>query len=177
MHSSTRAQSVHLGVLRVLTALAHVRPFYTPFHNLAVLCLMTPVYLLAVVGLIRARREPLAALVAAVVALHLLVIAITHSDWDGRCLLFVLPLIGVLAAKGLAAVRWPRKLLLAIGLAIGLMMILHPALLTGLALQFRVDDAAASDALVLLLGGEHDRPRKAAELYRQGLGCTGPARQ
>jgi len=163
-------ESIHLATLRVLAALAHVRPYYTMRHNLAVLSLLVPIYLLAVLGLAGARCEPLTVLLAGVVAVHLLVIAITDSDWDGRSLLVALPLIGLLAARGLVMLRWRCKVVLTLAFAAILMAILHPAFLTRFARQFRVDDPAPSDALVLLLGGDRDRPEKAAELYRRGLG-------
>ncbi len=45
----------------------------------------------------------------------------------------------------------------------------HRPLLTGFASLFRVDDAAPSDALVVLSGGESDRALEAAELYHRRL--------
>lgn len=54
-------------------------------------------------------------------------------------------------------------------LAAAVLMAGHRPVLTGFARQFRVDDPAPSDALVLLLGGFDHRPEKVAELYRQGL--------
>jgi uncharacterized SAM-binding protein YcdF (DUF218 family) len=163
-------ETLHLGALRILTAVAHVRPFYTPLHNLAVLCLVTPVYIFAVYGFIVARREPLARLLLAVIALHFLLIAITYCDWDGRRLSVIFPLIGVLAARGVSAIRISPKLILSLAICVVPFAVAVPPLLTGLAFQFRVDDSAKSDAIVLLLGGAHDRPEKVAELYRRGYG-------
>jgi uncharacterized SAM-binding protein YcdF (DUF218 family) len=162
-------ETFHVGALRILSVLAHVRPYYTPRHNLALLGLLIPIYALAVVGLIGGRREPLTALLATVITAHLLVIALTHTDWDGRSLLVELPLIGALAARGLVMVRWPRWAGICVALPAVLAFVLHPTLLTSLALQFRVDNPAPSDALVLLLGGERDRPEKTAELFRNGM--------
>ena len=165
-------ETIHLATLRILAVLAHVRPYYTPRHNFALLGLLVPLYCLAVVGLIGARRELLAALLAVVIAAHFLVFALTWSDWDGRSLLQVLPLIGVLAARGLAMIRWPRWAFLSLGLPAILVVFFHASLLTLLALQFRVNDPAPSDALVLLLGGNRDRPHKTAELYCKGMGSV-----
>lgn len=58
--------------------------------------------------------------------------------------------------------------LVVIVLGLGLSLFGKP-LLVGFARLFRVDDPASSDALVVLTGGEFDRARKAAELYRLGL--------
>ena len=58
--------------------------------------------LLALAGGYSARRKPLAQLAIAVILAHLLVVALTFADWDGRWLLYVLPLIGLLAAVGVS---------------------------------------------------------------------------
>lgn len=54
-----------------------------------------------------------------------------------------------------------------LGLLLGLG---HRRLLVHFAQLFRVDNAAPSDALVLLLGGDADRAQKTAALFRQGYG-------
>ena len=166
------SETIHLAVLRVIAVLAHVRPYYTPRHNLALLVLLIPMYTLAVLGLIGSRRQPLAALLTTVIAAHLIVVAITCSDWDGRWLSLVLPLIGVLAARGVVMIRWPLWAFITLAIPALLVVFVHPAFLTLFAFQFRVNDPAPSDALVLLLGGDRDRPHKTAELYRNGMGSV-----
>ncbi|MDR3637930.1 MAG: YdcF family protein [Isosphaeraceae bacterium] len=64
--------------------------------------------------------------------------------------------------------RVRRWLLVTAALAVALALARHP-LLTSFARLFRVDDPAPSDVLVLLLGGDVDRPRRVAELYRAGV--------
>ena len=61
---------------------------------------------------------------------------------------------------------------MSLGIPVVLVVLFHPLFLTLLAFQFRVNDPGPSDALVLLLGGARDRPHKAAELYRKGMGST-----
>ena len=56
---------------------------------------------------------------------------------------------------------------LAVVLTLGLAAA-HRPLLVGLAYLLRVDDPAPSDAIVLLLGGETHRPRKAANCTSGG---------
>ena len=118
------------------------------------------------------RRQPLAALLTTVIAAHLIVVAITCSDWDGRSLSLALPLIGVLAARGLVMIRLPLWAFITLAIPALLVVFFHPAFLTLFAFQFRVNDPAPSDALVLLLGGDRDRPHKTAELYRNGMGSV-----
>jgi 4-amino-4-deoxy-L-arabinose transferase-like glycosyltransferase len=93
--------STKLAAVRVFTEMAHTRPFYSRAHNLFCLIFLVPVYVLAVSGFLRRCRQPLAWLLMVVIVSHLLVQAVNYADWDGRFLLYVLPLIGVLAACGL----------------------------------------------------------------------------
>jgi 4-amino-4-deoxy-L-arabinose transferase-like glycosyltransferase len=100
---------LYLAGLRVLAELAHFRPFYSTRHNAAFLVVLPPLYFLATIGFIRTRRHALAQLLAAIVAGHLLIIALTFADWDGRFLLYFLPAIGVFAATGLACLISPDQ--------------------------------------------------------------------
>ena len=92
--------SARLAATRVLVELAHVRPFYSTWHNIAIVMGLAPLYLLAVLGFLGVHTEPLARLLVAVTGAHLLVVALTFANWDGRFLLHVLPLIGTLAGCG-----------------------------------------------------------------------------
>ena len=98
-----------LALWRVGTELAHTRPFYSRRHNLLVLLFLTPLYLLALRGWLRSRRQPLARLAAWVILSHLLIVALTFADWDGRFLLYVLPLMGLLAACSLPGTPMYRE--------------------------------------------------------------------
>ncbi len=60
--------------------------------------------------------------------------------------------------------------LLLLGVDCFYLILTSEPLLTWFAYRFRFEDAPVqSDAIVVLLGGPHDRPTKAAELYRQGM--------
>jgi hypothetical protein len=97
-----------LATVRVLAELAHVRPFYSWWHNAAILVTLLPLDGLALVGAIATLQRPAARLLLAVIAAHLAVQAVSFADWDGRFLLYFLPLIGVFAARGAVdgAARW-----------------------------------------------------------------------
>ena len=62
-------------------------------------------YPLAGLGVVRSRGQPLALLLGAVVVFHVLLVAVTFSDRDGRYLLYVLSFIALFAACGLVALR------------------------------------------------------------------------
>ena len=89
--------------IRVLNELAHVRPKFSLRHNVMVVVMLAAVYPLAGVGFVRSRRRPLARLMATVIACHLMVVAVTFSDPDGRYLLYIFPLFVVFAACGAVA--------------------------------------------------------------------------
>jgi hypothetical protein len=89
--------------LRVLYELIHVQPLFSLRHIVLVLAMLVIVYPLAVSGFARSRGQPLARLMAAIVAGHFVVVAITFNDFDGRYLLYVFPLLVVFAASGAVA--------------------------------------------------------------------------
>lgn len=89
-----------LAATRVLSELGHVRPGFSVRHNATVIALLAVTYPLAIVGVIQRRDRPLSYLMLAVIAGHLLVVALTFADRDGRYLLYVFPLIVVFAACG-----------------------------------------------------------------------------
>jgi 4-amino-4-deoxy-L-arabinose transferase-like glycosyltransferase len=87
-----------LAAARLAAELAHVRPFYSAFHNAAIALFLLLLYPLAISGLVRWRSLPITQLAAGIVSSQLAVVALTFSDWDGRFLLYFLPLLGMLAA-------------------------------------------------------------------------------
>ena len=87
-----------LMATRVFTELAHIRPYYSRAHNAMIAAVLVPVYLLAGLAVLRGRRNPLVLLILGVIAAHLVVVALFFADWDGRFLIHVLPLVGLLAA-------------------------------------------------------------------------------
>lgn len=105
--------SLRLAAYRVGACLAHIRPFYSFRHNILAIVFLVPLYLLAIYGLFLARHKQLTILLVSVIGSHLLLVALTFADWDGRFLLYTLPLIGVFSACGAAKInsRWLDLLL------------------------------------------------------------------
>lgn len=99
-----------LMLTRVGVHVAHVRPYYSRAHNLAIVAWLLPIYALAAYGAWILRRHVLTRWCAVVIATQTLVVALTHADWDGRYLAHVLPLVYPFAGCGvalLAAQWWP----------------------------------------------------------------------
>jgi hypothetical protein len=85
--------SFRLALTRVFIELIHIRPFYSFRHNLVLLATLPFIYFLALTGLKLNRDPSLTRLILLVIGSHLFVVAITFADWDGRFLLYILPLI------------------------------------------------------------------------------------
>ena len=94
--------TIRLAAARVGVELLHARRFYSAAHNAAIVVALGATYLLAIVGFLKLRDRPLGWLLAGIAALHFLMVAATFADWDGRFLLYVLPLVTLFAAAGLA---------------------------------------------------------------------------
>lgn len=104
--------SMKLAVARVAAELLHARPFYSLLHNVLVVIFGLIVYPLAVLGVLRLKRTPLAQLMSAIIGSHMLFVALTFADWDGRFLLYVIPLILLFAAC--RAAEWARHKLVGV---------------------------------------------------------------
>jgi hypothetical protein len=90
-----------LGLRRVGVELAHVRPYYRTRHNLLIVAVLLPLYTLAALGIAATWRHPLTHLLLAVIGAHLLLVAVSLADYDGRFLLHVFGPFAALAAAGL----------------------------------------------------------------------------
>ena len=97
-----------LMAARVGVHFAHVRPYYSTAHNVAIAAWLIPIYALGAYGWWRMRANPLAWWCVAVVGTQTAVVALTHADWDGRYLSHVMPLWYPFAAAGIVAVAGRR---------------------------------------------------------------------
>ncbi|CAN5582438.1 hypothetical protein BH10PLA2_BH10PLA2_04260 [soil metagenome] len=102
--------SARLAVIRVLTELVHARPYYSPRHNAVCLLVVLPVYLFGLYGFCIFWKDDLARLIAFIIVTHLTIQAVNYADWSGRFLLYVFPLMGVLAAVGIVHVLAKSRL-------------------------------------------------------------------
>jgi hypothetical protein len=88
---------IKLFFLRILTELAHIRPFYSTFHNCLIAFLVLPLYNFAILGFYRLRNNQLVQIILTTIILHLIVIGLTFANWDGRFLVYILPIIAIVA--------------------------------------------------------------------------------
>ncbi len=86
-----------LFTARILVELVHLRPYFSKFHNGFVAVFIVLLYPFAVLGFFRLRKNLLVQLMLAVVLLQMAIIGLTYDDWDGRFLIYILPLISTVA--------------------------------------------------------------------------------
>lgn len=97
-----------LATYRIATSLSHIRPQYLLRQNVHYAVMLTLLYALAVAGLLKSLANPLSYLLVMMISGHLLIIAMTFADTDGRFLLYYLPLICVFSGRG-GAILFQRK--------------------------------------------------------------------
>jgi len=100
-----------LAMARVGVLLVRVRPGYSFKHNLFVLLVYPPLVLLALLGAFAVWRTATGGAILAVIAGHVLTVALTFAHQDGRFFLYFFPELLILAAvsavAGLARLRKP----------------------------------------------------------------------
>ena len=92
--------SAKVAAMRVLVELGSARPHYSRFHNAFVLAMYIPITILAIYGFVKSRGL-LARFIAAVIASHLLIVALMFAELDSRFALYVAALMAVFAAGGI----------------------------------------------------------------------------
>jgi len=91
-----------LAAARMGALFGRVRPAHSLKHNLLVLCIYPPLYLLAIPGLRGAWRRREAQILLAVIAGHVLTVMLTFDDQNGRFFLYFWPELLVFSAAGAA---------------------------------------------------------------------------
>ena len=79
-----------------------MRPYYRPSHNLLIAAVLLPLYTMTAVGVAATWWHPLTQWLLALIGVHLILVAASLADYDGRFLLHVLGPIAVLAGAGFA---------------------------------------------------------------------------
>lgn len=94
---------------KVFYFLSHTRPFWSLSHNLVSILVLVPTYFFFVFVIMKKMVPNDVGLFCIVyLTMHTLSIGLTSVDWDGRFLIPVLPVLFLLAGKGISSVRSTR---------------------------------------------------------------------
>ena len=157
-------------IVTAWSAAAAIGAPYPVVRDAALLSAMPIVIWLASSGGIGSWRVGLVRVLCGVVGGQLLILTMTGIHGIGRLLLEVLPVLFLLGARALSIAS--RRLMGSVAVIVLISLTLatlHDSLLVRFAHEFRFDDPAPCDALVLLIGGDRDRAERVAQLYRQGI--------
>jgi hypothetical protein len=89
--------SAWLVAKRLSVMFLRIRPSYSRLHNIALLGYHLPIAVLGLAALALLRRSRAVTIIAAMVAAHALVVALTFNDNDGRFTLYFTPLLATAA--------------------------------------------------------------------------------
>lgn len=100
--------STSLFFRRIGAMLMPARAYFSPLHNSINLPILL-LYPFALYALWRGRKLPIVGLLAAVLALNIALVGLTHAEWNQRFLAVCLPPVILLAAMGAYLLRIPRQ--------------------------------------------------------------------
>lgn len=91
-----------LGLLRVGVEIAAIRPYYRTRHNVQLLAWFGLSYTTAALGWWSVRSATMSKLLVILVIAHMLFIAVSFASYDGRFIVYVMPLVGIFSGVGVA---------------------------------------------------------------------------
>jgi len=92
-----------ITMVKGLLFIGHVKPYYSPFHNLFIIGYLYPLYFFAVRGLRLVPNKSLRIFIVIYILFQTLTVSLTSENWDGRFILPILPWIFILAAFALSS--------------------------------------------------------------------------
>ncbi len=92
---------VKISVVKAALFLAHIKPYFSLWHNLAIGIVLYPVYYFMIIGFRFPFSGPLKIGMIAFVLLQIVMVSLTSENWDGRFLLPLLPVVFIFSALGL----------------------------------------------------------------------------
>jgi len=100
-----------LCLMKFLFYVGHIKPYFSIQHNVLIVLILYPTYLLAAWSWGTQPASPLQYMLLTFVGVQVIMVTLTSENWDGRFLVPVLPVVFVLAAGGVPALskfvdRW-----------------------------------------------------------------------
>lgn len=98
-----------ISLFKLTLFFANVKPYFSFFHNLMIVLVLYPLYLLAVFGFFKTSWSAEKVFISIFVLSQAGIVAFTSENWDGRFLIPVLPFIFIFSAVGVWRL-WRRRL-------------------------------------------------------------------
>ncbi len=91
---------IKLSFLKLLLFVANVKPYFSWMHNLMIVCVLYPLYGLAVYGYKKMEWSAEKLFILFFILAQTFTVSMTSENWDGRFLLVILPFVFILSAFG-----------------------------------------------------------------------------
>lgn len=91
-----------LTLLKAIALIVHTKPFYSWYHNLLIVAILFPAYSFFGSGFSFWEDKKAKVLAMVWLVSHVLIVAFTAEDWDGRFILPLLPIVWIGASVGIA---------------------------------------------------------------------------
>lgn len=99
--SQNTVACVNLFGRRIFLEAIYWRPYYSFEHNLGIALVLPVLYVFAILGVYRLRKAFFTWFILCLICVHFLFVSITWVDYNGRFLLYVLPLISLFGSLGM----------------------------------------------------------------------------
>lgn len=86
-----------LFLTKLFVFILYAKPYYSNFHNLAIILTIYPLYFFCTLYILKTNRQPAKVFLITVLFLQTIMVAVTTEDWDCR---FIAPLLPILIAFG-----------------------------------------------------------------------------
>lgn len=90
-----------ISLIKAFLFLAHVKPYYSIFHNVAICIFLYPIYYFMIRGLKSFASSDIKIFMIAFISFQIMTVSLTSENWDGRFLLPVLPYVFIIASFGI----------------------------------------------------------------------------
>ncbi|MFW7378373.1 MAG: hypothetical protein ACOH5I_06185 [Oligoflexus sp.] len=98
-------ETIGLYLQRIFHFLFNWNPYYSMMRNVVNFCFLAGFHSIFLIGLLYAKKkDPFFCTIAIAILFHLCFVALTHVDYDGRFLAYILPLQVVFVMKGLQSI-------------------------------------------------------------------------
>ncbi|MEP2772828.1 MAG: hypothetical protein ABJH05_11815 [Fulvivirga sp.] len=90
-----------LSLSKVAWFILHIRPYWSTGHNIFVMLFLMPLYYFSAVFIISEKRSSLKIFTFTFIIIHIITIAFTTVDWDGRFFMPLMPILIIFGSMGL----------------------------------------------------------------------------
>jgi len=90
-----------ISLIKAALLLAHVKPYYSFFHNAVICIFLYPIYYFMIKGMNSFVGSNIKLFMLIFILFQVITVSLTSENWDGRFLLPILPYVFIIASFGI----------------------------------------------------------------------------